>query len=114
MLVALSAVQHGSESSPRTRRRIDVLKYFEHTKDRCDIQGRVERAWYGDPHREWTGGQGIGRDVTSIVQNRLQCGTALHASDFNRIFGDPARGIKKILLVTLSAVQHGSESSAGG
>lgn len=55
----------------------------------------VQRAFYGDAEHAW--GDSKGKDVTEAVKAILDCGQHLRAQ--NDVFGDPAPGVEKMLIV---------------
>jgi len=55
----------------------------------------VQRAFYGDAENAWDDSKG--KDVTEAVKAILECGQHLRAQ--NDVFGDPAHGVEKMLII---------------
>uniref|UniRef100_A0A6C0EIX0 Uncharacterized protein n=1 Tax=viral metagenome TaxID=1070528 RepID=A0A6C0EIX0_9ZZZZ len=56
----------------------------------------IIRAWYGNPKYVWTGNSG--KSVTGKIYNSIK-NNSINIKVSNSLFGDPAKGIRKMLIV---------------
>ena len=84
---------------------------MEHSKKAVELPASCEiiRAFYGDVNKQWdlTGGS----DVTKQVRRIIARGGILPAH--NALFGDPAKGRKKALLIHVANQQCGPFNHLG-
>merc|ERR1712187_180935 len=78
-----------------------IQKFDEKEAEALDMKveaASIIRAWYGDPANEW---HGKGKDVTSKVKQLIKAGQEVKPD--NKFFGDPARKVRKVLLIEMTA-----------
>jgi len=113
---AMSRYDTANDSEP-TRSAKKTLRVWEDEELQLPENAVIIRAWFGPPGNDWTqvgGGfddnqtwapnliQGV--FVTDIVRDKAKRSRNVMAT--RRYFGDPAKGIKKVLLVEIAADQE--------
>jgi len=105
---AMSRYDTANDSEP-TRSAKKTLRVWEDEELQLPENAVIIRAWFGPPGKDWdeqawaqTDIQGV--FVTDIVRDKAKRSRNVMAT--RRYFGDPAKGIRKVLVVEIAADQE--------